>query len=212
MKIILLGPPGSGTSTSSSILNPMLDLPHISSGNICEENILKKTPLGIKIQKIYDIGGLIPDDMAIDMIINRLKEPDCKKGFVLDGFPRSVKQAKALDKFTKTDFFIYFNVPEWLIIKRLTSRVTCKNCKKSYNLIILKPKKEGICDLCGGKLIKRGDDNTKSIKNRFRVFEKKTKPVLEYYKKKGMFNSITCDKLDVSPEENVKKILKLIRK
>jgi len=211
MKIVLLGPPGSGTTTSSSILSPILSLPHIAPGNIFEENIVKKTSFGIKIQKLYDTGKLIPDDITIDLIINRLKEPDCAKGFILDGFPRSIKQTKALDEFTKIDFFIYVNVPEWLVIKRLTSRLTCKNCEKSYNLIYLKPKKEGICDVCGGKLIQREDDNPESIKKRFREFEEKTKPVLEYYKKKGMFNSITCDNLETKPEENAEKILKIIR-
>jgi len=211
MRIVLLGPPGSGTSTSSSILSSMLDLSHISSGNIFEENIIKKTSFGIKIQKLYDTGKLIPDDITIDLIINRLKEPDCTNGFILDGFPRSIKQVEALDEFTKIDFFIYVNIPEWLVIKRLTSRLTCKNCKRSYNLINLKPKKEGICDFCGGKLIKRQDDNPESIKKRFREFEEKTKPVLNYYKKKGMFNSILCDKLETKPEENAEKILKIIR-
>lgn len=175
MKIVLLGPPGSGTTTSSSILSPILSLPHIAPGNIFEENIVKKTSFGIKIQKLYDTGKLISDDIIIDLIINRLKEPDCAKGFILDGFPRSIKQAKALDEFTKIDFFIYVNVPKWLVIKRLTSRLTCKNCKRSYNLINLKPKKEGICDVCGGKLFRRGDDNPESIKKRFREFEEKNK-------------------------------------
>ncbi len=212
MKIILLGPPGSGTSTFSSILSSKFGLPHISPGNIFQENILKKTPLGIKIQNFYDSGQLVSDDITIDLIINRLKEPDCKNGFVLEGFPRSIRQAKALDEFTEIDFFIYVSVPEWLAVKRLTSRLTCRDCKRSYNLISFKPKKEGLCDFCGGELIRRGDDNPESIKKRFREFEEKTKPVLEYYKKKGIFNSTFCDKIEITPEENVEKILKIIRR
>ncbi len=211
MKIVLLGPPVSGTSTFSAILSSKLNLPHISPGNIFQENMLKKTPLGIKAKKFYDKGLLVPDDIAINLIINRLKEPDCKKGFILEGFPRSVEQAKALDEFTKIDFFIYIDIPEWLAIKRITSRRICKNCKQSYNLITVKPKKEGICNVCGGELIQREDDkNIEIIKKRFREFEEKTKPVLEYYKKKGMFNSTFCDKIEITPEENVEEILKII--
>jgi adenylate kinase len=211
MKIVLVGPPVSGTSTFSAILSSKLDLPHISPGNIFQENMIKKTPLGLKAKKYYDKGLLVPDDVAIDLIINRLKEPDCEKGFILEGFPRSIKQAEALDRFTKIDFFIYINIPEWLAIKRLASRRICKNCKQAYNLTNVKPKKEGICDKCGGELIQRTDDNLEIIKKRFREFEEKTKPVFEHYKKKGVFNSTFCDKAETTPEENTEKILKIIR-
>ncbi|NIO44588.1 MAG: adenylate kinase [Candidatus Aenigmarchaeota archaeon] len=211
MKIVILGPPVSGTSTFSSILSSKFNLLHISPGNIFQENIIKKTPLGIKAKKFYDKGLLVPDDITIDLIISRLKETDCEKGFVLEGFPRSIKQAEALDEFTKIDFFIYVNIPEWLAVKRITSRRVCKNCKRVYSLINVKPKIEGICDVCGGELIQRADDNPESIKKRFREFEEKTKPVLEHYKNKGMFNSILCDKMKSVPEENIEKILKIIR-
>jgi adenylate kinase len=213
MKIVLLGPPGSGTSTISNILSPMLKIPHISPGNLFQENIIKKTALGKKVKKIYDAGGMQTDDITIKMIIDRLKEPDCKDGFILDGFPRNLVQANALDKFTKIDFFIFIDIPEWLAVQRNTSRLTCEKCKRAYNPKGVRPREEGKCDSCGGRLIKRGDDNIESLKERFRSMGPEVlKPVTDHYKELGVFCMISCDNADTTPAENIKKVLEIIHR
>jgi len=206
----MLGSPGTGKGTYSSRLSPILRIPHISTGDIFRENIAKKTELGKKVEKFLDSGELVPDYITVEVVKERLKKPDCKNGFILDGFPRTIKQAQELDKITKIDFVVNLNVPKWLILERFSTRRTCKNCGEIYDIRSIKPKKEGICDRCGGQLIKREDETPKSIEKRLKVYNENTKPLIDYYKNKGILLNASCNKLDSPPELNVKKILNLL--
>lgn len=207
MKIVMLGPQGSGKGTYASRLSPILKVPNISTGELCREEAAKGTELGKKIKEIMDRGGLQPDEVIMEMLRNRLKKDDCKKGFIFDGFPRTLKQAEELEKITGLDYVINLVVPEWVLLKRMSLRVTCKKCGEIYNLGYLKPKKEGICDKCGGKLIQRDDDKEEAIKKRLREYEEKTKPLIDYYKIKGILLNVSNDKIDTPPEIIVDKIL-----
>jgi adenylate kinase len=210
MKIVLLGPQGSGKGTYASRLGPILKIPHISTGDLCREEAAKGTELGKKIKEIMDRGGLQPDEIIIEMLKNRLKKDDCKKGFVLDGFPRTLKQTKELEKITSLDYVVNLVVPHWILIKRLSLRVSCKKCGEIYNLGYLKPKKEGICDKCGGELIQRDDDKEEAIKMRLKEYEEKTKPLIDYYKNKGILVNVSNNKIDTPPEVIVDKILEVL--
>jgi adenylate kinase len=210
MKIIMLGPPGSGKGTYASRLSPILGIPHISTGDIFRENVSSKTELGKKVAKFYNSGLLVPDEITVELIKERLKRPDCKDGFIFDGYPRTIKQAEELEKITSIDVVIYLNIPEWLILKRLSSRVTCKKCGKIYNLLNIKPKREGICDGCGGELIRRNDETEEVIKKRLKEYEEKTKPIMENYKKKGILKTFFNDKIDLHPDDGTKQILDLL--
>ena len=210
MRIVLLGPQGSGKGTYASRLGPILGIPHISTGDLCREEAAKGTELGKKIKEIMDRGGLQPDEIIIEMLKNRIKKDDCKKGFVLDGFPRTLKQTKELEKITSLDYVVNLVVPHWILIKRLSLRVSCKKCGEIYNLGYLKPKKEGICDKCGGELIQRDDDKEEAIKMRLKEYEEKTKPLIDYYKNKGILVNVSNNKIDTPPEVIVDKILEVL--
>lgn len=210
MRIIMLGPQGSGKGTYASRLSPLLGIPHVSTGDIFRENIKNRTELGKKVEEILNSGKLVPDEITLEIIKERLDKPDCENGFILDGFPRTVKQATDLEKITSIDRVVYLDVPEWLLLKRLSSRVVCNKCGKIYNLLSVKPKKEGICDACGGELIRRKDETPEAIKIRLKEYEEKTKPIADYYKEKGLVLTVTCDKMDSPPEENVKRIIDLL--
>ncbi len=210
MKIIILGPQGSGKGTYASRLSPKLRIPHISTGDICREEVKKGTSLGKEIEKYVNAGELVPDEIIISMLKKRLEKEDCKNGFILDGFPRTLNQAKELEKIAPPDVALYLDVPEWILLERLTSRVICEKCGKIYNLRTLKPKKEGICDICGGKLIRRKDETPEAIKKRLEEYEKKTKPLISYYEEKGILKKVSCDKIDIPPEVMVEKILKIL--
>jgi adenylate kinase len=207
MKLIIIGPQGSGKGTYASRLSTILTIPHISTGDIFRENIAKKTELGKKVEKIIKDGMLVPDDIVLEVVKERLKKSDCKKGFIFDGFPRTLKQAEGLESIAKLDHTINLVVPDWVLIKRLSLRVSCDKCGEIYNLGYLKPKVEGICDKCGGKLIQRDDDKEDAIKKRLKEYEEKTKPLIDYYKNKGILLNISNDKIETPPEIVVDKIL-----
>lgn len=211
MKIVMLGPQGSGKGTYASRISPILGIPHISTGEIFRENISNRTPLGIKAKEFLDKGVLVPDNIVLELIEDRINESDCKNGFIFDGFPRTLNQAIEFEKISEIDIVIYLNVPEWLLLKRLGSRVSCKNCKTIYNLINIKPKEEGKCDKCGGELIQRDDDKPEAIKKRLQEYEEKTKPLIDHYKNKGILKVVSCDKMEIPPEEKVEEILKILK-
>jgi adenylate kinase len=208
----MLGAPGAGKGTYASRLNVSLGIPHISTGDMVREEIKAQTELGKKIKQYSDKGELVPDEIIIQLLADRIKKPDCRKGYILDGFPRTINQAEALGKISKVDVVVNLNVPDRIIITRLSNRVTCKKCGAIYNLLTLKPKKEGVCDSCGGELIQRRDDQPEVIQERLNVYREKTEPLIQYYRKKGVLKDVSCDDLTTPPEVIVEKILKLLNK
>jgi adenylate kinase len=206
----MLGAPGAGKGTYASRLNASLGIPHISTGDMVRDEIKAQTELGKKIKQYSDKGELVPDEIINQLLANRLEKPDCKKGFILDGFPRTINQAEALDKISKIDAAINLNVPDEIIITRLSNRVTCKKCGAIYNLLTLKPKKEGVCDNCGGELYQRYDDKPKVIQERLNIYREKTEPLIEYYRKKGLLKDVHCDDLMTPPETIVAQILEIL--
>jgi adenylate kinase len=208
MRIILLGPPGAGKGTQAKVLTKELSIPHISTGDILRKAIEEKTPLGLKAKKYMDKGYLVPDNLIIGIIKERIKRKDCKKGFLLDGFPRTIPQAEALEKISNIDKVIKLKIENDVAIERLSGRWTCKDCGAMYHVIYLSSRKEGICDRCGGELIIRDDDRKEAVLKRLEVYREKTRPLIEYYKKKGLLAIIDGGR---RKEEVLKDLLSSIR-
>ena len=191
MNLILLGPPGAGKGTQATRIVEKYKVPHISTGDIFRENIKNNTPLGQKAQEYMNKGELVPDQLVVDIALDRLGKDDCKNGFLLDGFPRTVFQADALDKFLKDkgkgiDLVINIEVEDKMLIERLDARRVCPTCAATYNVIGMPPKKEGICDKCNDTLIQRRDDKKETVGNRIKVYHEQTSPLIDYYKEKGI--------------------------
>ena len=190
LRAVLLGPPGAGKGTQAVRLVEKYEIPHISTGDICRKNIKEGTELGKKAQENMNAGALVPDELVVDLVKDRLQQDDCKNGFLLDGFPRTIFQAEKLDEFLsesnlKMDIVINLKVEKEALIKRLTGRRVCKDCGASYHIVNIPPKKEGVCDICGGELIQRKDDNIETVENRINVYEEQTAPLIGYYKEAG---------------------------
>lgn len=191
MNLILLGPPGAGKGTQATRIIEKYNVPHISTGDIFRENIKNNTPLGQKAQEYMNKGELVPDQLVVDIALDRLSKDDCKNGFLLDGFPRTVFQADALDKFLKDqgrgiDLVINIEVEDKMLIERLDARRVCPTCAATYNVIGMPPKKEGVCDKCSDTLIQRKDDKKETVGNRIKVYHEQTSPLIDYYKEKGL--------------------------
>lgn len=212
MNLIIFGPPGSGKGTYASRLQLKLGIPAIATGDILREIVKEETKLGRKVKEYMSKGELVPDDVVIEVTKERLSRDDCRKGFILDGYPRTIDQAKALDGLVKVDTVILLTVSEWIIVERLSSRRICKNCGEVYNIRFLKPKKEGFCDKCGGELYQRMDDTPKVIKDRLKVYERQTQPLLEYYTSKVPFVEFKCKSIDMPPEVAVEEILRGLKR
>ncbi len=212
MSLVIFGPPGSGKGTYASRLQLKLGLPAIATGDLLREIVRKKSKLARTVKEYMSRGELVPDAIVIEVLKERLARNDCEEGFILDGFPRTIDQAKALDSVTRIDAVINLTVPEWLIIERLSSRRLCKKCGDVYNTLYLKPKKEGICDKCGGELYQRIDDTPEVVKERLKVYEKQTEPLIEYYSGKVSLVEFKCERLDMPPEIAVEEILKKLGK
>lgn len=212
MKLVMFGPPGSGKGTYASRLQAKLDVNVFATGDILREIMKENSPLGKKVKGYVETGQLVPDEVVIQVLQERMSRSSNKKGFLLDGFPRTVEQAKALDKLAKIDGVINLTVPDWIIVERLSSRRICKNCGEVYNTRFLKPKVEGVCDRCGGPLYQRPDDTPQVIKDRIGVYERQTRPILQYYKKKGIpFVNFKAESLDTPPEVAVEEILRQLK-
>lgn len=211
MNIILLGPPGAGKGTQAKKIADNYSLPHISTGDMLRENITSKTKLGMKAKSYMDRGELVPDNLLITIIKDRLSKPDCIGGFLLDGYPRTVPQADALQMILtesnkKLDAVLNIQVDDEELIKRLSGRRMC-SCGASYHMIFNPPENDEICDVCKGKLYQRDDDRPDAIKNRLIVYKKQTRPLIEYYNDKGILRAIDGVK-DISQIfEEIKKIL-----
>lgn len=198
MKLILLGPPGAGKGTQSVVLAEKYHLTHISTGDILRQSVKASQPLGIKAKTYMDKGELVPDEIVTAIVAEALGKIDAEKGFILDGFPRTVAQAEDLSKELKIigrsiDMVIYFATSTGVAIERLTGRQVCKSCGGNYHIKNMQPKKEGICDRCGGELLHRVDDNEATVRNRLKVYEAQTKPLIEYYVKRGSLKEVSGD-------------------
>jgi len=216
MRLILLGPPGGGKGTVAKRLQVEFNIPVISTGIILREAVDKKNKLGIEVGNIMRKGGLVPDHIILEIIKERIKQEDCKSGYIFDGFPRNIEQANSLEKLNNelneyVDYVFYFEIPFSEIIQRLSNRRVCKKCSTNYNLSFNPPKKDNTCELCGGELYQREDDKEETIKNRLKVFAKQTIPLKKYYKEKKILKVI-----DSNLSENaflaIKKILRGMHK
>ncbi|NMB27269.1 MAG: adenylate kinase [Tissierellia bacterium] len=212
MRLILLGPPGAGKGTQASAIVEEYAIPHISTGDIFRENIKKGTELGKKAKEYMDKGLLVPDELVISIVEDRLQKEDCKEGFLLDGFPRTLNQGEALDKVLsqmglKLDRVINLDVEKEILIGRAIGRRICKDCGEVYHIKFTPPKEEGICDKCGGKLHQRDDDTVETVERRIEVYHKQTEPLIDYYREKGLLLDIDGSKDKDSIFEEIAKAL-----
>lgn len=213
MRLILVGPPGAGKGTQATFIKDEFKIPHISTGDIFRQNLRDNTPLGLEARKYMNEGKLVPDELTIELVKNRLLEDDCKNGYLLDGFPRTINQAKALDNFLEErgeslDAVIDIEVDTNSLLERITGRRMCKDCGSSYHTKFYPPKKEGVCDKCGGELYQREDDREEAVLKRIGVYEEETSPLVHYYKEKGKLLVIDGNK---SMEEVTKSVLNSLR-
>lgn len=191
--IILLGPPGSGKGTQAIEIAKERHVPHISTGDLFRDNIGQNTELGQEAKKYMDQGQLVPDELVLNMLFDRVSRPDCKEGYVLDGFPRTIPQAEALDKFLKGKskvIALNLEVPDDVIVKRIEGRLTCKACGNIHHIEYSPPAKEGMCDKCGSPLTQRADDTRAVILERLRVYKEQTEPLIDYYRAQGVLKSV----------------------
>lgn len=209
MKAVIFGAPGSGKGTYASRLHAQLGVEVIAMGDIFREMMKENSDLGRKIKSYVEKGALVPDNIVNEVLKKRLSKIPAEKGFMLDGYPRTVQQADNLEKIVKIDSVILLVVPDWIIVERLSTRRICRNCGTVYNIRFLKPKIEGICDKCGGQLYQRSDDTPEVIKNRLKIYEAQTQPLLQKFREKNIpFVVADCDKLDMPPETVVETIVR----
>jgi adenylate kinase len=195
VRLIFLGPPGAGKGTQAKRLAQEWGVPQIATGEMLREAVRAGTPLGREAQRIMDSGALVPDDVIVGLIADRLRERDAARGFIFDGFPRTIGQAEALERLLKDrgeslDAVLYFNVPEAELIRRLTGRRLCRQCQTAYHLISAPPRRPGICDRCGGELYQREDDSEATVRHRQEVYARQTAPLLDFYRGRGLLTTI----------------------
>ena len=195
---VFLGPPGAGKGSLAVKVTEDYKIPHISTGDIFRANIKAQTPLGVKVKAIIDSGSLVSDELTFELVKDRLAQDDCKNGYILDGFPRTIPQAEMLDGLVADLKVVNFQISDDIVIGRLSTRRVCKACGANYNIKTLPPKVEGICDKCGGELYQRDDDKQESILHRMDVYREQTEPLINYYKNKGKITD-----LDASIETDI---------
>lgn len=198
MRIVFLGPPGAGKGTQAETVSKEKNLPHISSGNLLREAVVAGRLAGVKAKEYIDKGLLVPDQIVVDIIKDRIVKDDCKKGYILDGFPRTLPQAKILDDMLKKlgsnlDLVFYFAVSKESVVLRLSGRRICSDCGANYHLKYVPSAKDGICDKCGGKLYQRADDTLETVAERMRVYHEQTEDLIEYYRKNGILREVVSD-------------------
>jgi len=211
MNLIILGAPGSGKGTTATVLREKYDLVHISTGDLFRYNLKENTPLGIEAKTYMDKGALVPDDVTIRMVEDRLSNPDCEKGYILDGFPRNIAQAEALDKMgAKIDAVVYVICDDEIIMDRVTTRRVCEKCGASFNVKYMPTKTEGICDVCGGNVIQRSDDNPETVAKRLETYRINTQPLIDFYNERGIIvegnNNVDSETCIDSIEAGLKKL------
>ena len=213
MKAIIFGAPGAGKGTYASRLQEKLGVEVIATGDIFRELMKENSELGKKVRGYVEKGLLVPDEVVVEVLKQRLSKIPSGKGFILDGYPRTLEQAKTLDAITEIDVILLLNVPDWIIIERLSSRRICRNCGTVYNVRFLRPKVEGVCDKCGGSLYQRPDDTPEVIEKRLAVYKEQTRPILEYFKEKKVpFATSTVTSLDQPPGPIVDKLIAELKK
>ncbi len=212
MKIIMLGAPGAGKGTQAKMIAEVYGLPHVSTGDIFRANIKNGTDLGKEAKTYMDKGELVPDELTVRILLDRVSQDDCKNGYVLDGFPRTIPQAEVLDSELtklgeKIDAAINVDVPDENIVRRMSGRRACVNCGATYHVVHIPPKKEGICDKCGSELILRDDDKEETVKNRLAVYHQQTQPLIDFYDNKGVLKTVDGTKDSSEVFNDIKKIL-----
>ena len=195
MKIVMLGAPGAGKGTQAKKIAGKYGIPHVSTGDIFRANIKNGTKLGMQAKAYMDAGNLVPDEITIGMLLDRIHQEDCEKGYVLDGFPRTIPQAESLTATLKErgesiDYAIDVDVPDENIIRRMSGRRACLSCGATYHIVYNAPKKEGVCDQCGEPLVLRDDDKPETVQNRLNVYHRQTQPLIDYYKKEGVLAQV----------------------
>lgn len=209
MRVVIFGPPGSGKGTYASRLTQKLGVPHISTGDLVREEIRNNTPLGKTVENYSNSGALVPDDVITEILKNRIST-EVSKGFILEGYPRTVNQAKALERITKLDAVVNLGVPDDLIVARLSARLQCRACGEIYNERNLKPKISGKCDKCDGELYRRVDDQPEVIRERLKVYREASEPVVEFYRAKSILKNIRNDNANADPDSVAQQILEAI--
>ena len=208
MKLILLGAPGAGKGTQAEILSKELDIPTISTGNILRAAMKNGTPVGLKAKEYVENGKLVPDEVIIGIISERLAEPDCKEGYILDGVPRTIPQAEALEKAgIEIDAALSIEIADEVIIERMSGRRTCSECSATFHVVANPPRVEGICDHCGGKLTIRKDDAPETVKARLDVYHAETEPLLAFYSARGKLRSVENQPTIEATSEEIRKVL-----
>ena len=212
MKIIMLGAPGAGKGTQAKMIAAKYNIPHISTGDIFRANIKNNTELGKKAKEYMDQGLLVPDELTCDLVTDRIQQDDCANGFILDGFPRTIPQAEALDKALTglgqaMDYAIDVDVPDENIVNRMSGRRACLKCGATYHIVTIPPKQEGICDNCGSEIVQRDDDKPETVQKRLQVYHDQTQPLIDFYNNKGILKSVDGTKDLDAVFDSIKAIL-----
>ena len=209
MKLIFLGPPGAGKGTLAALVSKEYEIPQISTGDIFRDAIKRETELGKKVKEIVGRGDLVPDELTVSLVRERLGQPDAAGGYILDGFPRTIPQATSLGEFQAMDAVVNFSISDEIVVGRLSGREVCKSCGAIYHVKNMPSKVKGVCDKCGGQLYTRPDDTIESITNRLEVYKKQTEPLVDYYREKRLLRDIDSSK---SPEDTLVQIRKALGK